>query len=242
MHEKNWPKTVEARRRRVSSYLKEFGVASRALEEAKSEFEHRAYQLEAWANIWEARQKGKKSALLHLATGLGKTSVAVFDVMKFRKEYADNDNERPPKVLFVCHQNNILEQAQERFAEFIPEASSQYFQTKQDKLPEADLTFGTFQSLRNELDTFPPDYFDYIIYDEAHHSQADTFSDVVEHFTPEFQLALTATPDRLDDKDITDHFGAPVYSKTLPEAMSEGWLAQVDYHIVFDDAVKEAIE
>ena len=247
MYEKKWPKTVEARRKRVSNYLKELRVVSRTLEDAKNsepknEFEHRAYQLEAWANIWEARQNGKKSALLHLATGLGKTSVAVFDVMKFRKEHADGDSERPPKVLFVCHQNNILEQAKERFAEFIPEASSQYFQTKQDKLPEADLTFGTFQSLRNELDTFPPDYFDYIIYDEAHHSQADTFSDVVEYFKPKFQLALTATPDRLDDKSITDHFGEPVYSKSLPEAMSEGWLAQVDYHIVFDDAVKEAIE
>ena len=239
MYEKKWPKTVEARRKRVSNYLKELRVVSRTLEDAKNsepknEFEHRAYQLEAWANIWEARQNGKKSALLHLATGLGKTSVAVFDVMKFRKEHADGDSERPPKVLFVCHQNNILEQAKERFAEFIPEASSQYFQTKQDKLPEADLTFGTFQSLRNELDTFPPDYFDYIIYDEAHHSQADTFSDVVEYFKPKFQLALTATPDRLDDKSITDHFGEPVYSKSLPEAMSEGWLAQVDYHIVTD--------
>lgn len=247
MHEKNWPKTVEARRRRVSGYLKEFGVASRALEEAKnsepkSEFEHRAYQLEAWANIWEARQKGKKSALLHLATGLGKTSVAVFDVMKFRKEHADIDSEQLPKILFVCHQNNILEQAKERFEEFIPETTSGFFRTGQNDLPQSDITFGTFQSLRNELDALPPDYFDYIIYDEAHHSQADTFSDVVEHFTPEFQLALTATPNRLDDKNITDHFGEPVYSKTLPEAMSEGWLAQVDYHIVFDDAVKEAIE
>lgn len=245
-HEKKWPKTVEARRKRVSTYLKEFGVASRTLEEAKNsepknEFEHRAYQLEAWANIWEARQKDKKSALLHLATGLGKTSVAIFDVMKFRKERADSDSETP-KVLFVCHQNNILEQAKERFEEFIPEATSGSFRTGQDDLPQSDITFGTFQSLRKELDKLPKDHFDYIIYDEAHHSQADTFSDVVEHFTPEFQLALTATPDRLDEKDITDHFGKPVYSKSLPKAMSEGWLARVDYHIVFDDAVKEAIE
>lgn len=80
------------------------------------------------------------------------------------------------------------------------------------------------------------------MYDEAHHTEADTFRQVREYFDPLFELALTATPGRMDERDICDYFGAPLYSKTLAEGIAEGWLADVDYHIVFDDIVKRLIE
>lgn len=238
--------SLEQRRKEVAKRIQELRIAGHTLEEEKSielpnNFEEREYQLESWAAIWEARQNGEGAALLHLATGLGKTSVAVLDVMKFQQERAEQDKPKP-KVLFVSHQDNLLGQAKNRFLDFLPHNSTEKYKTGKDNLPEADITFATFQSLRNELGRFSSDHFDYIIYDEAHHTQADTFSDVVEHFDPEFQLALTATPERTDEKDIREHFGEPVYSKTLPEAMAEGLVANVDYHIVFDDAIKKAME
>ncbi len=182
----------------------------------------------------------RKKALIHLATGLGKTSVAVFDVIKFREEY-NAKHGREPRILFTCHQNEILEQAAERFSAFIPDMSQGFF-AGTEKTRDANLTFATLQSLHRSLDTFAPDEFDYIIYDEAHHSKAETFENVVDHFTPDFQLALTATPDRLDELDIRELFGKEVYSKGLAQALAENLLATPDYHIVFDEAVKKAME
>jgi superfamily II DNA or RNA helicase len=208
--------------------------------EEEAEFEVRDYQLDAWQALWEAREQGEMSALVTLATGLGKTSVGVFDVIKFREELREQED-RDPKVLFVCHQDRILEQAAKRFNRFVPDLSQGYY-TGIEKDTDKDITFATFQSLEKNLDKFDSFEYDYIIYDEAHHSQADTWHRVVKHFNPTFQLALTATPDRMDGLEIKDLFGREVYAKGLGEALAEGLLADIDYHIVFDEAVKEALE
>jgi superfamily II DNA or RNA helicase len=205
-------------------------------------FEIRNYQLEAWANLWDARQTGKQRGFVHLATGLGKTSVAVFDVMKFREEQMAQDPPVIPRVLFVSHMNDISQQAKEDFEHFMPNLETDFFKTGQYDLPDADVTFATFQSLRNELGRFNPEDFEYIIYDEAHHTEADTFKKVREYFNPLFELALTATPGRMDARDMKEYFGEPLYSKTLAEGIAEGGLADVDYHIVFDDIVKQLME
>lgn len=203
-------------------------------------FEVRDYQLDSWASVWEARENGAKSALVHLATGLGKTSVGVFDVIKYREQYT-GPKDSGPRILFASHQKEINEQAAERFNAFIPDASQGSFMGHKKEL-DKDITFATLQSLQRSIGAIPRDYFDYIIYDEAHHSKADTFEKVVKYFKPQFQLALTATPNRMDQLDIRELFGNVVYSKGLAEALAEGLLADIDYHIVFDDAVKEAME
>ena len=104
------------------------------------------------------------------------------------------------------------------------------------------MTFATLQGMRNARAKFDPAYFDYVIVDEAHHAKAETFEDVIGYFTPKFKLGLTATPDRLDGRNIRELFGEAVYSKGLAEAIARGWLADVDYHIVFDDAVKKILQ
>lgn len=220
----------------------ETDTEAESFQQWEQEFEVREYQLDAWANLWDARQEGQKRALVSLATGLGKTSVAVFDVMKFREECAAQDPPMRPRILFVSHMNDIGDQARQRFEHFMPDLDMTTFQTQQQGLPDADITFATFQSLHSELNRFDPQDFEYIIYDEAHHSEAKTFKEVRDHFDPLFELALTATPDRLDGQDIRDYFGEAVYSKCLPDAIAEGWLANVDYHIVFDDILKQLMQ
>lgn len=214
-------------------------ISEEAIEDIEN-FEIFDHQLDALGALWTAREAGADRALLHMATGLGKTSVGVFDVIKFYEEFRE-EHDREPRVLFTCHQNEIIEQAAERFEAFIPDLS-QGFYAGSKKERDADITFATLQSIHRSLDTFDPEEFDYIIYDEAHHSKAETFEEVVNHFKPSFQLALTATPDRLDEENIRELFGHEVYSKGLAEALAEDLLAKPDYHIVFDDAVKEAME
>lgn len=227
----------------ISSHLR---IAGRSLSEqagqmdAMTGFESRPYQQDAWASLWRAREEGATKGLIRFATGLGKTYVAAFDYAKFRAEQADQGH--GTRALFVVHQNAILNQASNRFSEVLPTSSRSRFTNSQTHLPASEITFTTFQTLREGAQKFPPAFFDYIIYDEAHHIEADTYKKVVDYFEPRFQLGLTATPNRMDRRDITEHFGEPLYSKTLPEAIQEGYLANVEYSVMFDDAVKRALK
>ena len=244
---------VDLRRQQIATYIQSnLRPAEHLLEEgrltASSEdvvaqvqgFEVREYQLDAWGALWDARQAGAKTGLIHLATGLGKTSVAVFDVIRFREEfYAANG--WMPKILFASHQDQINAQAAQRFAAFIPDATQGTYNGAAKEI-EAEIVFGTMQSLYSGRGKLSPFEFDYIIYDEAHHTRAETYEAVIRHFQPEFQLALTATPYRTDDLDIRELFGKELYKKSLPDAIAEGLLVDVDYHIVFDEAVKAAME
>ena len=237
---------IEARRRKVAAFISDvLQPAKKVLGKAElqsraiQDFESREYQVSAWDALWQARENGADRALLHLATGLGKTSVAIFDYAKFRFDrLAEGESARG---LFVVHQTNILEQANEQFSKVLPDIKrTQSIGSNIE--PTADMTFATFQSLTRNAHSIPVDAFDYIIYDEAHHIEAKSYKKVVEHFQPKFQLGLTATPERMDGKEITDHFGEAVYSKSLPEALAEGYLASVKYAPIYDESVVELIK
>lgn len=182
--------------------------------------ERRKYQEEVWETLQKVRSEGRKRALIHLATGLGKTTVAAIDVGNYLAQYPE------AKVLFVSHMTDICEQARGTFLELGIENS---------------IEFITFQYLYRHLTKISANKYDYIIWDEAHHIEAETFSAVRDHFHTKFELGLTATPERADGLDILKYFGDPVYAKGLGEGIGEGWLSAVDYHIVFDEAVKKAI-
>lgn len=194
--------------------------------------EARDYQINAWEKLRKHRGKGRKRALVHLATGLGKTSVAAVDVIRYREE---NPNAR---ILFVSHMNDISKQARNTFLRVNPSFTTNIFRSE---VKDVQVTFATFQALIRQLDNIDKDYFSYIIWDEAHHIEADTFSQVRHHFTPKFELALTATPERADGRDIFNYFGRPIFEKSLADGINDGWLSAVDYHIVFDEAIKDAM-
>lgn len=195
----------------------------------------RNYQVKSWQLLWTKRASGRKRALMHLATGLGKTSVAAVDVLHYLSE------EKPSgRVLFVSHMNDISRQAQRTFLRVDPAFETTFFKTGHLSM-QPGVTFATFQSLYTNLDQIDPQHFSYIIWDEAHHIEAETFSDVRKHFRPEFELGLTATPERADGRDILNYFGKPLFSKSLAEGIAEGWLSPVDYHIVLDDSIKKTL-
>lgn len=196
--------------------------------------EQRLYQLEAWDALWQQRASGRTRALLHLATGLGKTSVAAVDVLHYK-----NEEQPGARVLFVSHMNDISKQARQTFQRVSPDFKTGVYTS--GRAVTHEVTFATFQSLVRNLDSFSPQHFQYIIYDEAHHIEATTFKQVREHFQPQFELGLSATPERADGRDITDYFGKSIYSKSLSDGLAEGWLSPVDYHIVFDKGLKKAI-
>ncbi|WP_076538371.1 EcoAI/FtnUII family type I restriction enzme subunit R [Shewanella sp. UCD-KL21] len=74
---------------------------------------------------------------------------------------------------------------------------------------------------------YPEDFFDFIIIDECHRGGANdesSWRDILNYFAPAVQLGLTATPKRTDNADSYKYFGDPVYSYTLKQGISDGFL------------------
>ncbi|WP_341210264.1 EcoAI/FtnUII family type I restriction enzme subunit R [Alteromonas stellipolaris] len=74
---------------------------------------------------------------------------------------------------------------------------------------------------------YPEDFFDFIIIDECHRGGANdesSWREILNYFSPAVQLGLTATPKRTDNADSYKYFGDPVYSYTLKQGISDGFL------------------
>ena len=174
--------------------------------------------------------------LMVLATGLGKTIVAAFWA---KEELKANPNQ---KILFLCHENNILNQTYRHFKKIIDgnTVMRKFYgkgKTKDFLADNAQIVFSSFQTMANAdwRYGFDRDHFDIIIVDESHHSQAETYKEVIEYFEVKKRFGMTATPDRMDLKDIRELFGPEVISCDLIEAILNDWLTPFEYHILNDN-------
>lgn len=200
------------------------------------------YQQIAFDKIVVALKKTFR-ALMVMATGLGKTIMSI-EVVKYFITPKD-------KVLFLCHDNGILNKTYKDYKKFIGESYTYakfYGQAKDWEADKHHFVFATFQSvlahLRNEKakkKLFSPKHFTFIVVDESHHSQAETFAEVINYFKPKYKLGMTATPDREDQADIRDIFGQEVVNLGLPEAIAKGWLTPIDYKVLSDGLDEEKI-
>jgi len=192
-----------------------------------------SYQKACLIQLAKARKKGKKRALVVMATGLGKTITVALDVNVWLK---DNPNGR---VLYVCHQNDILRQARTTFEAVIDGNPNHYgYYHGLAKESHSQILFASFQTMKGHLKNFGHRDFGYIVIDESHHTHAETYRPVVEYFCPDFLVGVTATPDRADLQDIREVFGKEVFSLGLPEALAKGFLAPVDYRLVTDELIE----
>lgn len=183
--------------------------------------ELRPYQQEAKSSIFEQWNNGIKKTLLVLPTGCGKTIVFA----KVTEECVRNSD----RVLILAHRGELLDQAADKIAR------STGLGCATEKAEETCLgswfriVVGSVQSLMREkrLSQFPPDYFDTIIIDEAHHSISDSYQRVLHHFPEAKVLGVTATPDRGDMKNLGTVFESLAYEYTLPKAIKEGYLSPI---------------
>ncbi len=182
-------------------------------------------------NLLQMRANQIDKALLISATGTGKTYASAFAMRELGFK----------RVLFVVHRNQIARQAKASFERVFGSRikTGLISGTKHDY--DADFVFATMQTLSKEenLKRFPRNYFDACIYDEAHHSSADSYKRIMDYFTPEFTLGMTATPDKRDDNiegrniyEIYDHNIA--YEIRLQQAMEEDLLCPFHYFGITD--------
>ena len=190
-------------------------------------FEPRGAQIEALCALENTRAEGAGRALVQAATGVGKTYLAAFD----SKDYE--------RVLFVAHREEILKQAAQSFKN-VRNSDDYGFFDGESKCTDKSVIFASVSTLgRNEYlnnKYFASDYFNYIVIDEFHHAVNDQYQRIVNYFKPQFLLGLTATPERMDGRNIYEicDYNVP-YEISLKEAINKGMLVPFHYYGIFDD-------
>jgi superfamily II DNA or RNA helicase len=175
---------------------------------------------------------GRHRNLVVAATGTGKTMLAAFDY----KRQLSAGNMRP-RLLFVAHKKEILNQALGTFRAILNDQSFGELLVDGNKPNEWKHVFASVQSLNlKDLNQISDDHFDYIVVDEFHHAEAKTYKNLLDHFMPGELLALTATPERTDLKNVQDSYFDGVISSELRlwDAVDEGLLAPFTYYVISD--------
>ncbi|MDD3241341.1 MAG: DEAD/DEAH box helicase family protein [Bacilli bacterium] len=163
--------------------------------------------------------------LVIAATGTGKTYLSAFDVK----------NSKYRKVLFLVHNRLILTSAIKTFKKVFNDKSMlELTSNNVEEVYTSDFIFTTDKTAYNCLfNKIPKDYFEYIIYDEAHKIGLETkYSELLEYFTPKFTLGITATPERTDNPDYlfkTFKYSIP-YEIRLLEAMKYELVCPFTYY------------
>lgn len=197
-------------------------------------------QIEALRAIDEMRRDGKQKAVVISATGTGKTILSALDVRAFN----------PRRMLFVVHREQILDRAIEEFQRVLGAPFSDFGKlTGGHKQRDRRYLFATVQTLsqRDVLASFDPEEFDYILVDEVHRAGADSYGRVLNHFSPQFLLGMTATPERTDSFNIFELFDYNVpYEIRLSRALENDMLAPFHYYgvadVTFDDGLTTSVD
>jgi len=204
----------------------------------------RYYQDAAIRAVLEKLARGEKRALLTLATGAGKTFIAVH----LLKRIADAGQLR--RALFVCDRDELRSQGLGALQNvFGAEAAEVYREPDgSNHARNARIHVATYQTLdvdtedgtANFLTTFyPENYFSHIIIDECHRSAWGRWSQVLTRNPDAVQIGLTATPREIEvtektkeaaadlqvSADNIKHFGEPVYEYDMAQGIEDGYLA-----------------
>lgn len=198
----------------------------------------RYYQLVAVNRTVEAVAKGQQRVLLVMATGTGKTYTAFQVIWRLWKAGAKK------RILFLADRNILVDQAKTN--DFRPFGSAMTKITNRSVDKSFEVYLALYQAVTgNELGgdvftQFSPDFFDLIVVDECHRGSAvadSSWRRILEYFSSATQIGLTATPKETAEVSNIDYFGPPVYTYSLKDGISDGFLAP--YKVVRLDLDKD---
>jgi type I restriction enzyme R subunit len=186
----------------------------------------RYYQLVAINRAVDAIARGENRILLVMATGTGKTYTAFQIIWRLWKSGAKK------RILFLVDRNILADQTKVNDFKPFGQAMTKITNRTADKAFEIYLSLyqavtGTEEE-QNIYRQFSPDFFDLVVVDECHRgSAADdaTWRKVLEYFSSATQIGLTATPKETKDVSNIEYFGDPLYTYSLKQGISDGFLA-----------------
>jgi type I restriction enzyme R subunit len=202
--------------------------------------EPRYYQNIGINEAVKAILKGKRRNLLTMATGTGKTSVAFQICWKLWSSGWTRDGRfGKPRILFLADRNILVDDPKDR--DFLPFGDARMKIENGEVNKSRQMYFALYQAIAKDerrpglYKEFGADFFDLIIIDECHRGSAaddSNWKEILEFFQPAYQLGLTATPLRKDNKDTYLYFGNPLYTYSLRQGIEDGFLAPYRVHRV----------
>ena len=181
----------------------------------------------------ERKVRGYNRNLIVAATGTGKTVISALDYKRFCRQNPD----KPCRLLFVAHREEILKQSMYTFRAVLKDANFGEMFVGNYKPESIDNLFMSIQTFNSQsfTDKTSPDFYDYIIVDEFHHAAAPTYQKLLSYYNPHILLGLTATPERMDGKSILPYFNNRIAAEIrLPEAIDRKLLCPFQYFGVTD--------
>lgn len=191
-------------------------------------YPHQQRMLEAL--MVERERHDRHRNLVVAATGTGKTVVAALD---YKQLLAASGGDL--SLLFVAHREEILSQSLATYRAVLRDGAFGEVHGG-GKIAAGRHVFAMVQSLgESHLQHLDPAAFDVVVVDEFHHAAAATYDRLLSHLEPGELLGLTATPERLDGKDVTEWFDQRVAVELrLWEAIDQGFLVPFQYFGVAD--------
>ncbi|MEK7271067.1 MAG: DEAD/DEAH box helicase family protein [Planctomycetota bacterium] len=228
-------------RYRKSERLSDDGVANALLAPANltAKKEPRYYQRIAIQRAVGLIRQGRKRVLLTMATGTGKTDVAFqicWNLWSTRWNRAGEH--RKPRILYLADRNFLVDGPKART--FAPFGDARH-KIEGEAVKSREMYFAIYQAIARDKDRlglyrdYPRDFFDLVIVDECHRGSASDESnwrEILEWFEPAYQLGMTATPQRDENRDTYLYFGNPVYEYSLRQGIDDGFLAPYRVHRV----------
>ena len=203
----------------------------------------RYYQQIAINRAVEGILKGNRRQLLTMATGTGKTAVAFQICWKLWNARWNRTGEyRKPKILYLADRNILIDDPKDKdFASF---GLARHKIEGGEVVKSREMYFAIYQALARDerrpglYREYPPDFFDLIIVDECHRGSAreeSNWREILTYFEPAYQLGMTATPLREDNRDTYLYFGNPIYQYSLRQGIEDGFLAPYRVHRVITE-------
>jgi type I restriction enzyme R subunit len=198
----------------------------------------RYYQEIAINRALKSILKGQRRNLLTMATGTGKTSVAFQICWKLWSSGWNRDGRfGKPRILFLADRNILVDDPKDK--DFLPFGDARMKIEGGLANKSRQMYFAIYQSLAKDerrpglYREFSPDFFDLIVIDECHRGSAaddSNWREILDYFEPAYQLGMTATPLRKDNKDTYEYFGSPLYTYSLRQGIEDGFLAPYRVH------------
>jgi type I restriction enzyme R subunit len=203
----------------------------------------RYYQEIAINRTVRAILQGKRRVLITLATGTGKTLVAFQICWKLWSSRWNRTGEyRRPKILYLSDRNFLVDDPKDKiFAAF---GDARHKITNGEITKSREMYFAIYQAIAKDqcrpglYKEFGRDFFDLIIVDECHRGSAkddSNWREILDYFEPAYQIGMTATPLREDNRDTYRYFGNPIYTYSLAQGIDDGFLAPYRVHRVVTD-------
>ena len=185
----------------------------------------------------EREDRGNFKNLIVAATGTCKTVISAFDYQEFARTHSR------ARILFTAHREEILRQSLNTYRSVLQDANFGTLWVGANRPQDAseyEHLFVSISMFNSRFEEFfaklDADYYDYIVIDEAHHSQANSYRKLFDHFTPKLLVGLTATPERMDGQDLRPDFGGRISAEIrLPQALQAGLLMPFQYLCISDD-------